>query len=329
MCECTHDEICQDNTRGWMDVNHQTCAWYEKNELPGCPNHGETESLIGGSTANDNCCHCFGEGYGVKPRAVHSVPSARFEFVGEGDCQDVNQRMYDYVQASDVADIELCMSLCSTFAHGGSLVGLSFSENSANCECKFSDGFLKDDSYSMSFDIPMDMDETVQAGLNGVGRVENIGISTDNSGILCYRVSEDTPLLGPTFLHTTACKQGNSIELQTETADEYADRPAFCCQESYYYYTGPPDMVTPGDFHAALAACKNKYAHLCSKEELEDNFWSSVPNCSDSDSSNFLWTCTAGGESCTSNAECCSGLCGAYNKCFYWAMGRDDECAIQ
>merc|ERR1719145_441476 len=148
------------------------------------------------------------------------------------------------------------------------------------------------------------------------------------------------PLSAPLFFRTTACQDG---DIYRQSADEYVDRPAICCSDDVAYTTPSLVLDTPINFHAAVAACKGQGAHLCSKHELYDliDYLSdfpnkgSIPNCSDGDTI-FLWTCTAGPSggaswkaSCSSHAECCSGLCGADNFCFYWAKGHDDKCVIQ
>lgn len=64
------------DTPGWVDVTGDGCDWYETYELPGCPNNGDFagydpstgEPLVGGSVANDNCCHCFGTAVRDMPR---------------------------------------------------------------------------------------------------------------------------------------------------------------------------------------------------------------------------------------------------------------------
>ena len=54
---------CEGSTVGWVDVDGDGCDWYEVNDLPGCPIHGN--SWGGGmGVADDNCCFCAG-GTGV------------------------------------------------------------------------------------------------------------------------------------------------------------------------------------------------------------------------------------------------------------------------
>ena len=71
-CYCFGDPapICTGSTAGWVDVDGYGCAWYEKNDDPGCPIYGDYggtdangEMIIGepGSVPNDNCCYCFGD----------------------------------------------------------------------------------------------------------------------------------------------------------------------------------------------------------------------------------------------------------------------------
>lgn len=52
---------CEGSTVGWVDSYGDGCDWYEVNDLPGCPKHG---NLWGGGmgVADDNCCFCAGTG---------------------------------------------------------------------------------------------------------------------------------------------------------------------------------------------------------------------------------------------------------------------------
>ena len=50
---------CTGNTPDWVDVDGYGCEWWEVNDSPGCPLHGdEYEGTMG--VANDNCCYCAG-----------------------------------------------------------------------------------------------------------------------------------------------------------------------------------------------------------------------------------------------------------------------------
>ena len=50
---------CTGNTPDWVDVDGYGCEWWEVNDSPDCPLHGdEYEGTMG--VANDNCCYCAG-----------------------------------------------------------------------------------------------------------------------------------------------------------------------------------------------------------------------------------------------------------------------------
>ena len=53
---------CQNLIPGWSDVDDDTCAWYEINDKPGCPVHGNKWIPYIGDfkdkSANDACCYC-------------------------------------------------------------------------------------------------------------------------------------------------------------------------------------------------------------------------------------------------------------------------------
>ena len=125
---CEECELCEGSTLDWRDTHTHPCEWYVKHDLPvsflqsttaafssflsssnarfssrtlllpsprartppsqGCPRHGTNVDESGGS-AKENCCHCFGSGYGVKSDPpAHSVLPVRFEMFGNGYCQD-------------------------------------------------------------------------------------------------------------------------------------------------------------------------------------------------------------------------------------------------
>jgi hypothetical protein len=60
---------CEGSTVGWVDSYGDGCGWYEVNDLPGCPNHG---NLWGGGmgVADDNCCYCAGTGVSLIARII-------------------------------------------------------------------------------------------------------------------------------------------------------------------------------------------------------------------------------------------------------------------
>ena len=88
---------------------------------------------------------------------------------------------------------------------------------------------------------------------------------------------------------------------------------------SHYFLDSEIKLQVTMDFHGAVALCKEDGSRLCRPDELPN-----VGDCSDVSSSEFVWTCSAGDISCTSNAECCGGICGANNLCWRWAAGRYD-----
>ena len=64
--------ICVGNTPGWVDYDGYGCDWYEENDMPGCPKHGDFyEGSMG--VANDNCCYCFGTGVSVFALVISSL----------------------------------------------------------------------------------------------------------------------------------------------------------------------------------------------------------------------------------------------------------------
>ena len=69
--------VCTGNTVGWVDVAGDGCDWYEVNDLPGCPHHGNSHD--GGSgVANDHCCFCAGTGVSATTRI--GLNSFRYSF---------------------------------------------------------------------------------------------------------------------------------------------------------------------------------------------------------------------------------------------------------
>jgi hypothetical protein len=45
------------DTPNWIDNYGDGCDWYEVNDAPGCPLHGNSGGALG--IANENCCHCY------------------------------------------------------------------------------------------------------------------------------------------------------------------------------------------------------------------------------------------------------------------------------
>merc|ERR1711971_566717 len=66
------------------------------------------------------------------------------------------------------------------------------------------------------------------------------------------------------------------------------------------------------DFDGAVKTCEANNARLCTPREMSDR-------CTRGTGCNFnfrlVWTCIAGGDECSANAECCSGTCGADGTC--------------
>merc|ERR1712176_533833 len=66
------------------------------------------------------------------------------------------------------------------------------------------------------------------------------------------------------------------------------------------------------DFDGAVKTCEADNARLCTPREMSDR-------CTRGTGCNFntrlVWTCIAGGDGCSENAECCSGTCGADGTC--------------
>jgi len=52
---------CTGSTPNWVDSFGDGCDWYEVNDTPGCPRHGNLyEGAMG--LARENCCYCEGTG---------------------------------------------------------------------------------------------------------------------------------------------------------------------------------------------------------------------------------------------------------------------------
>merc|ERR1719221_2379755 len=66
------------------------------------------------------------------------------------------------------------------------------------------------------------------------------------------------------------------------------------------------------DFDGAVKTCEANNARLCTPREMSDR-------CTRGTGCNFntrlVWTCIAGGDECSADAECCSGTCGADGTC--------------
>merc|ERR1712176_1562068 len=66
------------------------------------------------------------------------------------------------------------------------------------------------------------------------------------------------------------------------------------------------------DFDGAVKTCEANNARLCTPREMSDR-------CTRGTGCNFntrlVWTCIAGGDGCSADAECCSGMCGSDGTC--------------
>ena len=61
------------DTPGWIDSEGDGCDWYELADVPSCPTYGDMyEGSMG--VANDNCCHCRGNGDQTVEVVVGSSP---------------------------------------------------------------------------------------------------------------------------------------------------------------------------------------------------------------------------------------------------------------
>ena len=61
------------DTPGWIDSEGDGCDWYELADVPSCPTYGDLyEGSMG--VANDNCCHCRGNGDQTVEVVVGSSP---------------------------------------------------------------------------------------------------------------------------------------------------------------------------------------------------------------------------------------------------------------
>merc|ERR1719343_543994 len=80
-----------------------------------------------------------------------------------------------------------------------------------------------------------------------------------------------------------------------------------------------PDGLSPTGFSCveavfddAVRTCTANNARLCTPQEMSDR-------CTRGTGCNFnsrlVWTCIAGGDGCSNDAECCSGTCDAEGTC--------------
>merc|ERR1712207_109540 len=154
-----------------------------------------------------------------------------------------------------------------------------------------------------------------------------------------------------TTLRTLVCGMNNKCSVNDQTAEKNTVHAVRCCrdeshggsggwpfkcrsdsQATYSSFSGPwaqskldtiPDNLIGSsnglnykcvetDFEGAVETCAANNARLCTPQEISDR-------CTRGTGCNFnsrlVWTCIAGGDGCTSDAECCSGTCGADGTC--------------
>merc|ERR1719145_202403 len=163
----------------------------------------------------------------------------------------------------------------------------------------------------------------------------------------------DNPTITPeaTTLRTLVCGMNNKCSVNDQTAEKNTMQAVRCCrdeshggsggwpfkcrsdsQATYSSFSGPwaqSKLVTIPDnligssnglnykcvetnFEGAVETCAANNARLCTPQEISDR-------CTRGTGCNFnsrlVWTCIAGGDGCNSDAECCSGTCGADGTC--------------
>merc|ERR1712176_1599078 len=149
----------------------------------------------------------------------------------------------------------------------------------------------------------------------------------------------------PTTVRTLVCGMNNKCSVNDQTAEKNTVHAVRCCrdeshggsggwpfkcrsdsQATYSSFSGPwaqskldtiPDNLIGSsnglnykcvetDFEGAVETCAANNARLCTPQEISDR-------CTRGTGCNFnsrlVWTCIAGGDGCTSDAECCSGTC--------------------
>merc|ERR1712207_6192 len=154
-----------------------------------------------------------------------------------------------------------------------------------------------------------------------------------------------------TTLRTLVCGMNNKCSVNDQTAEKNTVHAVRCCrdeshggsggwpfkcrsdsQATYSSFSGPwaqskldtiPDNLIGSsnglnykcvetDFEGAVKTCAVNNARLCTPQEISDR-------CTRGTGCNFnsrlVWTCIAGGDGCTSGAECCSGTCSVNGTC--------------
>merc|ERR1712176_844794 len=160
----------------------------------------------------------------------------------------------------------------------------------------------------------------------------------------------DNPTVTPeaTTLHTLVCGMNNKCSANEQTAEKNTVQAVRYCRDeshggsggwpfkckndseaTYSSSSGPwgqsrmgsiPDDIVGSvtntcvetDFDGAVKTCEANNARLCTPREMSDR-------CTRGTGCNFnfrlIWTCIAGGDECSADAECCSGTCGADGTC--------------
>jgi len=163
----------------------------------------------------------------------------------------------------------------------------------------------------------------------------------------------DNPTVTPeaTTLRTLVCGMNNKCSANEQTVEKNTVQAVRCCrdeshdgsggwpfkcrsdsQATYSTSSGPwgqskldiiPDNIIGSsnglnykcvetNFEGAVETCAANNARLCTPKEISDR-------CTRGTGCNFnsrlVWTCIAGEDACASDAECCSGTCGADGTC--------------
>merc|ERR1712003_356592 len=163
----------------------------------------------------------------------------------------------------------------------------------------------------------------------------------------------DNPTVTPeaTTLRTLVCGMNNKCSANEQTAEKNTIQAVRCCRDESHGASGgwpfkcrsdsqatyssssgpwgqskldiiPDNLIGSSDglnykcvetnFEGAIETCAANNARLCTPKEISDR-------CTRGTGCNFnsrlVWTCMAGEDACASDAECCSGTCGADGTC--------------
>jgi len=153
-----------------------------------------------------------------------------------------------------------------------------------------------------------------------------------------------------TTLRTLVCGMNNKCSANEQTVEKTTVQAVRCCRDeshggssssgwpfkcrsdaeaTYSSSSGPfgqsrlgiiPDNLVGSlvgncvetDFDSAIKTCEANNGRLCTPQEMSDR-------CTRGTGCNFnsrlVWTCIAGGDGCSNDAECCSGTCDAEGTC--------------